>query len=255
MYVVDKGGRIQRLSQVGEYLTAWRMPEIAAGKPTGLGIAPDGRVFAADTHYSRVMIFDAEGALLQSVGEYGDEGGQFRLPTDVAIDDDGFIYVAEYGGNDRISKFTADWRYLFSFGTRDSGAAALNRPQSMRLAPDGTLWVADAAHHRVVRFSTEGEFLGAFGRLGSGPGELRFPYCVDVLPDGTLAVCEYGNNRVQRFTADGRSLGTWGAAGRELGRLAYPWALLVGAKGRLLVIDSGNNRAQVIAGLADETWQ
>lgn len=254
LYVVDKGGRIQRFTQGGEYVLDWRMPEIDAGKPTGLGIAGDGRVFAADTHYSRVVIFDADGNQVRTIGQLGNGAGQFQLPTDVAIDADGFVYVSEYGGNDRISKFTPDLEYMSSFGGRDSGESSLERPQSLLIAPDRTLWVADACNHRICHFDLDGKWLGTFGSPGHALGELWFPYSIDMLSDGTLVVCEYGNNRIQRFDASGRSLGIWGVAGRQPGELAYPWALAVGDHDHVFVIDSGNNRVQVIDGGDDGSW-
>ncbi len=255
LYVVDKGGRIQAFTQEGQFVLDWRMPAIDAGKPTGLGVAADGRVFAADTHYSRVVVFSPQGELLGTVGSAGEGPGQFRLPTDVAVDSRGFIYVSEYGGNDRISKFTPDWQFVTSFGGPDAGPARQKRPQAIRIAPDDTLWVADSCNHRICRFDADGRLLTAFGRPGDGPGELRFPYGLDLLSDGSLVVCEYGNNRLQRFSPDGRSLGTWGRPGRGPGQLAYPWSLVVGAEDRIFVIDSGNNRVQVLEGLAAGTWQ
>jgi DNA-binding beta-propeller fold protein YncE len=254
LYVVDKAGRIQRITQQGEFELGWRLAEIERGKPTGLGVAPDGRVFAADTHYHRVLIFESDGRLAGEFGSAGDGPGQFRLPTDVAVDREGFVYVSEYGGNDRISKFTPRLEYMFSFDGGESGVR-VERPQSLCLDPDGALWVADACNHRICQFDREGRLVRAFGRPGVEPGELRFPYNVDVLADGTLVVCEYGNNRVQRFSRDGRSLGTWGSAGRQPGKLAYPWALVVGAGDRVFIVDSGNNRIQVIAGRGRGTWR
>ncbi|MBU0616226.1 MAG: hypothetical protein KKI02_00770 [Planctomycetes bacterium] len=254
LYVVDKAGRIQALTQAGRFVVGWRLPEIDAGKPTGLGIASDGTVYAADTHYARVMYFSPDGLRLGQFGTFGEGPGQFRLPTDVAIDREGFIYVSEYGGNDRISKFSPQRRYLFSFGGRGAGAASLERPQALLIGPDNTLWVADACNHRICHFDADGRFLGTFGRPGQEVGELWFPYGLDLLSDGTLVVCEYGNNRVQRFDPGGKSMGTWGAAGRRPGQLAYPWALAVGDEDHVLIIDSGNNRIQVIAGLASRMW-
>ncbi|MFQ5806963.1 MAG: hypothetical protein ACE5I3_10990 [Phycisphaerae bacterium] len=254
LYIVDKAGRIQALTQSGEFVLGWRMPEIKIGKPTGLGIGPDSKVYAADTHYSRVLIFTPDGRRVGEFGTLGEGPGQFRLPTDVAVDPAGFIYVSEYGGNDRISKFSPQHEYLFSFGGHEEGEAGLQRPQALLIGPDGTIWVADSCNHRICRFDAEGRLLDAFGRAGHAIGELWFPYNIDLLSDGTLVVCEFGNNRVQRFDASGRSLGTWGAAGRRPGQLAYPWALAVGRDDRVFIVDSGNNRVQVIAGTAGRTW-
>ncbi len=255
LYIIDKGGRLQVLTQAGEFVRAWYMPEYLAGKPCGIAVTPDGRIYAADTHYARVLVFSPDGQELSRFGSYGDGPGQFRLPTDVAIDPRGFVYVAEYGGNDRISKYDMNWRFLASFGGQDAGEARLERPQSLIIDVDGSLWVADSCNHRIVHYSAEGELLGHFGSLGPGVGALRFPYSVDRMSDGTLVVAEYGNNRVQRFDRTGKSLGTWGSAGRALGQLAYPWAAVVGDRDRVFVVDSGNNRIQVIDGIADETWE
>jgi DNA-binding beta-propeller fold protein YncE len=255
LYIVDKGGRAQVLTQSGEFVRDWHMPEYTAGKPTGLGIAPDGRIYFADTHYFRVTVFRPDGTLDHRFGAWGDEPGQFRLPTDVAIDPRGFIYVSEYGGNDRVTKFTLDWKPVLTLGGRDAGDAQLVRPQSLCLAPDGTLWITDSCNHRIVHFDGEGRLLTAFGKPGGGWGELRFPYNAEVLSDGTLVVMEYGNNRVQRFDQSGKSLGIWGGAGRGLGQLAYPWALAVDEHDRVYLIDSGNNRVQVIDGVSAATWK
>ncbi len=255
LFIVDKAARIQRFKPDGVFVCDWRMPEWSAGKPTGLGVGPDGLLYVADTHYARVMIFDPNGAHVGAFGAYGHDAGEFVLPTDVAVTPGGTLYVSEYGDNDRISFFTAERTYVRSFGGPNGGPATLARPQSLLLDADGTLWVTDACNHRVCHFSAAGELLDAFGQSGSAPGELRFPYGIDMLSDGTLVVCEYGNNRVQRFDRDGTSRGTWGRAGREPGELAYPWAVAVGPDDRIYVLDSGNNRVQVIAGGAAETWQ
>ncbi len=256
LYVVDKAGVVRALDPGGRLLHRWRMPAIDAGKPTGISVGPDGNIYAADTHYSRIVVFSPDGRLLRTIGRKGDGPGEFRLPTDVAFDDEGFIYVSEYGGHDRISRFTADWRFLADFGTPDSGEASLARPQCIVVSRvDQTLWVADACNHRIVHFDRQGRFLGAFGRQGAGFGELNFPYGIAELSDGTLVVCEYGNNRVQRFSRRGESLGIWGSAGREPGRLAYPWAVVADGGDRVFIVDSGNDRVQVIDARSPATWK
>jgi len=255
LFVVDKAGRVQRIARAGAFELDWRTPAVQAGRPIGIGIGPDGRVYLADTHYSRVLIYDSDGNLSGQFGANGDGPGQFRMPTDVAFGLDGAMYVSEYGGNDRVSKFSAAGEYLLSFGGLDAGEARLSRPQGLLLAPDGGLWVADSCNHRICRFGPGGEWIAAFGRVGDGLGELRYPYSVDMLSNGDLVVCEFGGNRVQRFTPQGRSLGVWGGPGRAVGQLAYPWAAVVDQDDRVYVIDSGNNRVQVIDGRAPQTWK
>jgi len=249
VFVVDKSvpARIQRFSPDGEFETLWRMPISDAGKPTGLTVDAAGRVLVADTHYHRVLIFDREGRELGRFGSYGEQPGQFIYPTDVAVDRDGYVYVSEYGGNDRITKFTPDFKPVLTMGGPGSGEASLLRPQAMAFDAQGILYVADACHHRICRFDTDGTFLGSFGRAGRQPGQFRYPYDLAFCPDGTLMVCEFGNARVQHFDRQGRLLGTWGMPGHDPGELAYPWGVAVGPNGHMYVLDSGNNRVQVVA--------
>lgn len=253
-YIVDKAARIQCFEPSGDYVLEWRMPEFSAGKPTGLGAGPDGRIYAADTHYARVMVYEADGKFVASFGHKGNSPGEFNMPTDVALAPNGDIYVGEYGGNDRISRFTPRYEFVQSFGGPDSGEARLQRPQALAFDTAGELWVADAGNHRICRFSTDGRLEATFGQRGSGPGELSFPYGIDFLSDGTLVVAEYGNNRIQHFSRTGECLGIWGSAGRAPGQVAYPWAVAVGRDDVVWVLDSGNNRVQVIAGGDAATW-
>ena len=187
-----------------------------------------------------------EGQLLDQFGQVGDGPGQFQLPTDVAIDADGFIYVSEYNGNDRITKWSPDLHYVAAIGEEPIEGRRLTRPAGIDIDDQQTLWVADACNHRIVRFSLDGRVLTVFCQMGTAAGQLRYPYDITVTPDGALLVCEYGNSRLQWFDRDGRSLGTWGGHGRQLGRLWQPWGATVGPDGRIYVVDSYNSRVQII---------
>jgi DNA-binding beta-propeller fold protein YncE len=246
VFVVDKNGRVQRFSDAGQFETFWRMPDTEQGKPVGLKVHPDGRIFVADTHYHRVMIFDRDGKLLGSFGSEGFGGGQFQFPTDVAFDARGFIYVSEYHENDRITKWSPDLQFVAAFGEKEIEGRRLSRPAGIDIDDEQTLWVADACNHRIVRFSLDGEVLTTFGRFGTGPGEMRYPYDVCVSPQQTLLVCEYEGNRLQWFSKDGRSLRVWGRGGRAPGELFAPWGATYGPKGRVYVVDSLNSRVQIM---------
>jgi len=246
LFVVDKTGRIQRLSPTGRFLGAWRMPQVENGKPTGLSVGPDGALYVADTHYHRVVVFSPAGRIVRRFGRFGTADGCFIYPTDVAFGPDGRIFVSEYGGNDRVSAFSAGGEFLFSFGTPGSGPGRLARPSALCADPSrGRLYVADACNHRIGVYDFDGALRGYIGSVGTAAGRLRYPYDLALLADGTLVVCEYGNNRLQLFSPDGESIATYGSAGRRLGRLAYPWGLAVDGACVAWVVDAGNNRVQI----------
>ncbi len=291
VFVVDKTARIQRLdAQTGECLAWWRLPESTLGKPTGLTVAlappgvgrPGERVlYVADTHYHRVLVYRlpeagarrVEGGglfagpleasapeLLTQWGEYGEGPGQFVYTTSVAVLTDAAgerverIYVAEYGGNDRVSVFDGERRFLFAFGTPGLGPGVeFQRPQQVVVdAARRRLVITDARNHRVGVFTLEGElvrWIGSPETAGSGPGLWRYPWGVEVLADGSALVVEHGNNRLQRVNLDtGESVGVWGGPGRGRGRLAEPWGVCTWGT-RAYVVDTGNHRVEVVEGI------
>jgi ABC-type Fe3+ transport system permease subunit/DNA-binding beta-propeller fold protein YncE len=246
LFVVDKTGRIQRLTTRGDSLSVINMPLTEAGKPTGISVGPNGNLYVADTHYHRVVVFSPQGKLINQFGKFGRDDDCFIYPTDVAFAPDGRIFVSEYGGNDRISIFTNDGRFLKAFGGLGSEPGRLSRPSALCVdALRRRLYVADACNHRIAVYDLDGNLDSYIGSLGRDPGQLRYPYDLALLPDGVLVVCEYGNNRLQLFSPQGRSLAVYGRAGRGAGELAYPWGVAVDNQKRAFVVDAGNNRIQV----------
>jgi DNA-binding beta-propeller fold protein YncE len=244
-FVVDILARIQQIDLEGRWLGEWQMPEWHKGKPVGLTVGPDGNVYIADTHYHRVMVYTPQGELVRQWGQYGKGPGEFIFTTDIAFDEHGRMFVAEYGDHDRIQVFDIEGNYLYEFGSFGQGEGQLSRPQSLLIDGD-VVYITDSCNHRIAVFRTDGTFIRNMGRIGSGPGEFRYPFGLDMDAQGHLVVCEFGNNRVQRIDRDtGEGLGTWGRGGRARGELASPWAVAVDRHGRVVAADAGNNRLQV----------
>ena len=257
VYVVDMSGRIQVFDAAGDWQATWHLPDVSRGYPTGLAVAPDGRLAVADTHNHAVRIYGAEGKLLATLGSEGAGPGQFTYVTDVAFDRAGNLFVSERGREDRIQKFDPQGRFVTAWGGSGSEPGRFHRPQGLAVDREGAVYVADAANHRVQKFTGGGRLVGIIGKVGRRPGELMYPYGLAVTPGGYLLVCEYGNNRVQAFDAAGRSRGVWGRAGRAPGEFAAPWGVAWGSGcpehapdecgGRIYVADTGNHRVQVLA--------
>jgi len=246
VFVVDKSARIQRFSPEGAFQLEWAMPEKQAGKPVGLYAHTDGRLFVADTHYHRVIVFDFDGHELARFGTPGQGDGEFELPTDVAVDAHGFIYVSEYNGNDRITQWTSDYKFVQSLIDGDVAGQPMRRPAAMDLDADQTLWVADACNHRILHFDLTGKLLGHWGTMGVDAGQLRYPYDLVCTRDRKILLCEFGNNRLQWFDPSGNLQRTWGSLGRRLGELWAPWGAAIGPNGRLYIVDSLNDRVQIV---------
>lgn len=246
LFIVDFLARIHVFDTDGTFLYAWQTPERKGGKPTGLTIEGD-RLLVADTHYYRILQYTLEGELVDSDtigGVNGQEPGEFGMVTDAVRDSAGNYYVAEYGGYDRIQKFTPKREYVLEWGRYGEAAGEFNRPQNLLIDNEDRIWVCDACNHRIQVFDTEGELLMMWGGQGTAPGNLSYPYDIAMDSDGNLMICEYGNHRVQWMTQDGKSLGTWGHQGRGEGALHNPWSLVLDSEGTLHVLDTYNHRVQ-----------
>lgn len=80
--------------------------------PTGVAIAASGEVYVSDGYAgNRVHRFAANGTLVQSWGELGEEPGQFINPHAVWAMRDGRVVVVDRE-NDRLQVFTPDGRPL-----------------------------------------------------------------------------------------------------------------------------------------------
>jgi len=248
LYIIDKTGRIQLFKLDGVIIDVWMLPEFDQGYPTGVSVQPGtGLLYVADTHESRVTVFDPDsGEVVQMFGEYGEGPGHFIFATDVAFGPNGTLYVSEYGGNDRVQVFDESGEFLFEFGSFGSGVDQFNRPQGLVFdAEHQELWIADACNHRLVVTNPDGTWVRTIGGPGTEAGMFSYPYNLLLLDDGTVLVSEYGNSRVQHLDRDGMSLGLYGSPGVESGYLKFPWAIAVSG-GELFILDSGNNRVQVV---------
>ena len=248
VFVIDKSARVQRFSPEGEHELTWTMPDLENGKPTGIFIDTKNQIWIPDTHYARIIGFDRDGNELFRFGERGEGPGQFIFPTSVALDSNGFIYVSEYGGNDRINKFTPEFEYVLSFANDKAGAGWMNRPQTILIDDEDVIWATDSCGHRICRFDTDGKFLGAL-KL-TWPGDLEsgfsYPFGLDEDDEGRLLVADRGNNRIVRLSKSGMVKGAWGMAGRAATQIRQPWAVGAGDGRRVYCLDSWNNRVQVI---------
>ena len=249
VYVVDFTGRVQAFTPDGHYLLGWKTPAIANGRPAGVGIAPNGNVLIADSHYHRLLIYSSQGELLHTLEGIAPSGSTFAYVADVEQDKDGNLYVTVFGDDqDVIRKLSPEGKLLGEWGGRGSEPGKLARPRGMALSEKGELYVADSCNHRIQVYDLQGKLLRCWGHNGSDPGQLNYPYDVALGPDNGVYVVEFGNHRVQRFSPTGEPRGVWGGPGRgEPGRLHNPWGLAVDARGRLHVTDTENHRVQRVS--------
>ncbi|HUQ68044.1 MAG TPA: ATP-binding cassette domain-containing protein [Planctomycetaceae bacterium] len=239
IYALDNVGRVLAFNPLGEPTKQWWMPEYSVGRPERILVCRDGRLAIADTHYHRIVLFDAEGNLQGMFGARGEGPGQFIYPVAIAEDDRHNLYVCEYGGHDRVQVFRPDGEYVAEFGSFGVGPGQFQRPSGI-VWRDGRLYIADAFNNRIFVCNERGE--PAALAAGAFAADLHYPYDIAASPTGEFAVVEYGAGRVTKFSADGVLRGRYVGEGQPIGPIRTPWGLGVDPEGRVLVADTGNRR-------------
>jgi sugar lactone lactonase YvrE len=121
--------------------------------------------------------------LVQTLGELEAKDGNFafHVPSDIAVDGRGNIYVLD-SGNHRIQKFSPDGKYLATFGRQGQGPAEFYFPESLEVDPKGYLYVSDPNNQRIVVLTPEGKDHKVITFTDEAVGEIA------CLPSGELAM-------------------------------------------------------------------
>lgn len=141
------------------------------------GVMPtsDGSVYCVDDGGHAAYKFNKEHELIFTLGEKGvpsDTGcvdkqwktivraaGPFNYPTNIAVADNGDLYVSDGYGNARVHVFTSGGKLKFSWGEPGNGPGQFNLPHSLRFGPNGILYVCDRANDRIQLFDKNGKYL------------------------------------------------------------------------------------------------
>ena len=201
----------------------------ALAGPCGVGLAPDGDVWVADTGHDRVAEFTPSGHLVTSLDPVTRLGGGLDQPEGITLDAAGHIFVADTGHNRVIEISPAD-RVLVTFGSGSGGRGQLDQPVAVAVSSFGDVWVADQGHSRVVEFTANGRYHAAIG--------VPTPAGVALDGRGNVWVSSPGDargNSVEEFSPAGHQLLSFGTTQAGYGDLGDPGGLAVGPGGKVYV--------------------
>jgi 4-amino-4-deoxy-L-arabinose transferase-like glycosyltransferase/sugar lactone lactonase YvrE len=170
-------------------------------------------------------------------GGPGADEGLFNEPRDIAVDQEGNVYVADTG-NRRIQKFDSQGEFLLAWS---GGEAGFVEPLAVVVSSQGQVLVLDSEPGWVYRFTSDGEPLGRFG----GPeAQLFHPRGMAIDSQDNVYIADTGGCRIIKYDIQGNRLTQFGDKGSGPGQLLEPTDVAVGAGGDLYVADTANLRIQ-----------
>lgn len=246
--------RVQSFSPAGRHLASLS----AAGEagafryPFGVALSPDGdTLYVADSGNGRVLALGLDGGMRSVVATRGDAAASLRVPSDVATDADGNVWVVDLLRR-LVLVFRPDGTPVMILAVETEF-----RPHAIAVGPGGDVLVTDPSWRCVHRFAAaSGQRLASWGSQRAGG--LALPFAAAFAPDGaSFYLSDTLNDRVLWHATDGTLLGTvGGGSGSGLGEFDAPLGVAVSVDGTLFVADSGNHRVQAFkaAGGFLRTW-
>lgn len=210
--------------------------------PRGLLIPRHRRtLFVADSGNHRIQLFDI--ATGQLVGVWGQAGapetqpGRFDTPTALAGDEQGNVYVVDYG-NRRVQKFNRLGLVVSEFWDTVDSSSLLSRPVDIAVYGEGSdirIYIVDQNKHEVFIFDPEGHaVLDAQGQpVSFGSAELQKPMGIVATKD-SVYIGDNARRRVLSFKRPGYEF-----AGEAVGYQGPVAALALDNHGGLLVHPGG----------------
>ena len=238
----------------GDFAGGWG--EGYFSRPHGTRISPDRAIYFTDDIDQLVSKFTLEGKLLMTLGEKGkasDTGyvanpdlmtslktikrgaGPFNRPTGIGVSSTGDIFISDGYGNAQVHKFSADGKYLFSWGGPGTGESEFMLPHNVWIDREDRVWIPDRENSRVQIFNSDGKFLSQWT-------DVSRPTDVVIDDDDVVYISELGDETgvgpgVSLHTINGELITRWGnkAVDHETDMFLAPHALTVDSAGDIYV--------------------
>ena len=201
---------------------------------------PNNEVIVRNYSTKQLVIFDEQLQHTHVIGGRGNGNGKFKAIAGIAVDNKGYLYVADCGLH-CIQKFTLNGQFVSQFGRYGTAEGQFNAPYGLVLSQSELLFLCDHGNHRIQVFKDE-VFSYTFGQYGKEPGCFHHPRDLTLNSnEDQLFITEYSNHRVQVFTPSGQFLRIFGNFTDILFKLQRPVGIYYTPDNHLLISSCDNH--------------
>jgi len=187
VWVFDYNGKLQRTWGANMFT-----------RPYDLVADRFGYLWIIDERENFIIKFTEDGKQLMTLGNKGVTGDNssrdsFDGPTDVAIANNGDIFVTDGYNNSRVVKFDKNGKFLMIIGgTKGSEIGQFNLPHRVAIDSKGEVVIQDRVNKRIQFWTQDGKFIKQWTDLG-----LAYPAGMDLMPDDTLYLSDSDGQSVK----------------------------------------------------------
>ncbi len=272
------GDRIRRLDLTADLSNSAKVSAtiFARSGTQGFGVRRDGLDLSNphdllyDHLRKEIIVCDYYSNRLLRINERGQatpwlDKGELRLPTGLAQDAKGRIYVSD---THRILVIEPDGQHRVlagdTSGYRDGPASQARfwLPWGMAVGSDGSLYIADHGNHAIRKISPDGSLVSTVAGRGGMPGfangdgsqaQFHYPSDVIVLPNHQLLVADSWNHQLRLIDSKGYVTTYAGGNGpglrdshRYKAQFYLPSSLARSPSGEIFIADSWNHRIRYL---------
>ncbi len=268
------------------------VPAVSAelNQPAAVALDSSGDVYIADTGNADIRMINPAGVITTIAGTgccgYSGDGSpaasaSFDLPSSIAIDSSGNIYIADTT-NSVVRKIAAGTGIITTIagkvgagGYNGDGGPAVNAslfyPYGVAVDSSGNVYIADTYDNVIRKITASTGIISTVAGYGAQQGfggdggsatasgvALDYPKGVFVDSAGNIFIADTGNNRVREVTASSGNINTVAGNGVEgsLGdggpatsaELYDPIGLAVDSSGNLYIASTLNNKIREVSG-------
>ena len=201
---------------------------------------PKNELIVRNYSHNKLVIFDEQLQYSHVIGGKGNGNGKFQCITGIAVDNKGYLYVADRDLH-CIQKLTMNGQFVSQFGSEGTAEGRFKAPLGLVSSQSNLLFVCDSGNFRIQVLKDE-LFSYAFGKYGKKPGYLNFPIDLTLNSnEDQLFITDRDNHRVQVFTPCGQFLKIFGNFADIPFKLQSPVGIYYTPDNHLLISSIGNH--------------